>query len=65
MQSSSFLQQVNTAPNVRIAGFHRTGGVGSNQQQINTHQVLDNLTWTKGTHTVKFGGDFRYLTATT
>src|SRR5262249_37946317 len=24
---------------------------------------LDNLTWTHGTHTAKFGGDFRYLTA--
>ena len=62
-QGRSFLQQVNTTPNVRITGFQRTGGVGSNRQQTQTYQFLDNVTMTEGKHTYKFGGDFRYLTA--
>ncbi|PWU07260.1 MAG: hypothetical protein C5B51_10425 [Terriglobia bacterium] len=62
-QGRDFLSQVNTTPNVRIAGFQRTGGVGSNLQQTQTYQILDNLTWIKGRHTIKLGGDFRYLTA--
>jgi hypothetical protein len=62
-QAHNFLQQVSATPNVRIAGFQRTGGVGSNHQQTQTYQFLDNLTWTKGRHTIRFGGDFRYLTA--
>ena len=28
-----------------------------------TYQVSDSLTWTKGKHTYKFGGDFRYLSS--
>ena len=62
-QGHAFLGQVNTTPNVRIAGFQRTGGVGSNRQQTQTYQFLDNLSWIRGKHTVKVGGDFRYLTA--
>jgi hypothetical protein len=64
---SPFLKQplagVSTTPNIRIAGFQRTGGVGSNLNQTQTFQFLDNFTWTQGRHTVKFGGDFRYITA--
>jgi hypothetical protein len=62
-QGRSFLQQVATTPNVRIAGFQRTGGVGSNRQQTQTYQFLDNVTMTEGKHTYKFGMDYRYLTA--
>jgi hypothetical protein len=62
-QGHDFLAKENTTPNVRIAGFQRTGGVGSNRQQTSTLQFLDNLTWVNGKHTAKFGGDFRYLTA--
>jgi Carboxypeptidase regulatory-like domain/TonB dependent receptor len=62
-QSHAFLQQVATTPNVRIAGFQRTGGVGSNRQQTQTYQFLDNVTMTEGKHTYKFGMDYRYLTA--
>jgi len=62
-EGQSFLQNVNTAPNVRIAGFQRTGGVGSNIQQTQTYQFLDNVTYTSGKHTVKVGADYRYLTA--
>ncbi len=62
-EGQSFLQNVNTTPNVRITGFQRTGGVGSNSQQTQTYQFLDNVTMTEGKHTYKFGADYRYLTA--
>ena len=62
-QSKSFLDKVNATPNVRIAGFQRTGGVGSNIAQTQTYQFLDNVTMTEGKHTYKFGMDYRYLTA--
>ena len=62
-EGQSFLQNVNTTPNVRISGFQRTGGVGSNSQQTQTYQLLDNVTMTEGKHTYKFGADYRYLTA--
>ncbi len=64
---SPFLTQplagVSTTPNIKIAGFQRTGGVGSALNQTQTYQFLDNFTWTQGKHTVKFGADYRYLTA--
>jgi hypothetical protein len=31
------------------------------QPRDGTNQVLDTLTWSKQRHTIKFGGDFRYL----
>lgn len=49
-------------PNFSITGFQPTGNVQSSKGRNNTFQVLDNLTWTKGRHTMKFGGDYRYLT---
>jgi hypothetical protein len=35
------------------------GGNGTVQHQ---YQILDGLTWTRGTHSIKFGGDWRHLT---
>jgi hypothetical protein len=60
---SQNLAGVSTTPNIRISGFQRTGGLNSSLNQTQTFQVLDNLTWTHGQHTAKFGGDYRYLTA--
>ncbi len=51
-----------TTPNFSIAGFQATGGANSSIGRNNTFQVLDNLTWTKGRHTMKFGGDYRRMT---
>lgn len=62
-QGRSFVQAVDAVPDVRIAGFQRTGGVGSSIQQTQTYQFLDNVTVSRGKHTYKLGGDFRYLTA--
>jgi hypothetical protein len=60
---SQNLSGVSAAPDIRIAGFQRTGGIGSNIHRTQTYQFLDNLTWTQGKHTVKFGADYRYLKA--
>jgi len=49
-------------PWFNIAGFQATGGASGNKGRNGTQQVLDNLTWIKGSHTMKFGGDYRYLT---
>lgn len=54
---------VAAAPNVRITGFTAVGGVGSSKGSSNTYQFIDNLTWSKGKHTVKMGFDFRRLYA--
>jgi hypothetical protein len=60
------ITQVNpvpTAPEVTIAGgFSVTGGGNPSVQHSNIVQFLDNVTWTKGKHTFKFGGDVRRLT---
>ncbi len=57
------LTGVNTNPNFKISGFQSTGGSYSSINNTETAQILDNFTLTRGRHTVKFGGDFRYLTA--
>ena len=51
-------------PTVNLAGFLglHSGVVDTNPRQATT-QFLDNLTYTKGKHTMKFGGDFRYLSS--
>ena len=49
-------------PTLSITGFL---GLHSPTADTNPHektdQFLDNLTWTRGKHTMKFGGDVRYL----
>jgi len=62
-QSREFLERETVTPDIRIAGFQRTGGQASSRQQASTLQFLDNVTWLNGKHTVKAGGDFRHLTA--
>jgi len=52
----------NAVPNFKISGFTSTGGTGSSIGRNLTAQVLDNLTWTHGAHTLKFGGDYRRMT---
>jgi hypothetical protein len=51
----------NAVPNFSITGFQQTGGNSSRISRQNTFQVLDNLTWNKARHSVKFGGDYRYM----
>ena len=49
-------------PNTTIVGFMPTGGAEPSKQRSNIIQILDNITWTHGQHTYKFGGDFRRMT---
>ena len=50
------------APLVAINGFMSPGGGNPTRQRSQIIQLLDNVTWTKGHHTFKFGGDFKRLT---
>jgi hypothetical protein len=51
------------SPNFSVTGFTGTTGGTSSISRSSTVQLLDNVTWTRNKHTVKFGGDYRYLRA--
>jgi hypothetical protein len=53
---------VAAVPNFLITGFMTSGGANPSKQRSKVIQLLDNLTYPKGTHTMKFGLDFRRLT---
>lgn len=53
---------VAAVPNVEINGFMVTGGANPSKQRSKVVQLLDNITYTRGNHTMKFGFDFRRLT---
>src|SRR5262249_34868397 len=48
-------------PTFTITGFQTTATASSSVSRSKTLQLLDNLTWTRGSHNVKFGGDVRKL----
>jgi hypothetical protein len=50
------------APQLLINGFMATGGGNPTRQRSQIVQLLDNVTWTKQKHTLKFGADFKRLT---
>ena len=50
------------APQVLINGFMSTGAGNPGTQRGQTIQALDNVTWTRGNHSYKFGADFKRLT---
>ncbi len=50
------------APNAQITGFAITGGGNPSRQGSGIFQLIDNVTWSKGAHTLKFGFDFKRLT---
>jgi len=50
-----------SVPNFSITGFQQSGGTNGSISRNLTQQVIDNLTWTKHSHTIKFGGDFRNM----
>jgi len=57
--------QINTqwseAPEVYIPGFVSTGGGNPTYQRSQIIQLLDNVTWTLGRNTFKFGADFKRM----
>jgi hypothetical protein len=50
------------APQVLINGFMSTGAGNPGMQRGQIVQAIDNVTWTRGNHTFKFGADFKRLT---
>src|SRR5262245_40844409 len=50
-------------PTFSITGFQTTATAGSSVSRSRTVQLLDNLSWNAGRHSVKFGGDVRWLSA--
>jgi Carboxypeptidase regulatory-like domain len=50
-------------PRITVSGFANLGlGAGTNMPQgraTNTYQLDDDVTWNRGSHTLKFGGEFR------
>ena len=53
----------NVTPCFVITGFQSTCSTAGTLYRSQTKQLIDNLTWTKGSHTYKFGGDIRRLKA--
>jgi hypothetical protein len=53
----------NVSPTFSINGFQTTATASSSVSRSRTVQVLDNLSWTSGAHSLKFGGDVRGLSA--
>ncbi len=54
--------QWSEAPQVLINGFMSTGAGNPGMQRGQIVQALDNVTWTRGNHSFKFGADFKRLT---
>src|SRR6266850_5581589 len=50
-------------PTVTINGFQPTGTATTSVSRSRILQLLDNLSWNRGSHTLKFGGDIRPMTA--
>jgi Carboxypeptidase regulatory-like domain/TonB dependent receptor-like, beta-barrel len=53
----------NSTPTFTVTGFQPTNSTNSSVSRSQTKQLIDNLTWTRGSHTYKFGGDIRHLEA--
>jgi hypothetical protein len=53
----------NCTPTFTITGFQGTGSTCNSVSRTETKQLLDNVTWTRGSNTLKFGGDLRRLSA--
>jgi len=47
------------APNLNISGYDQTGRTPPEGRNDITGQIGDNLSWVKGKHQFKFGGEFR------
>jgi len=53
----------NITPCFVITGFQNTCSTASTKYRSDAKQLIDNLTWTKGSHTYKIGADIRDLEA--
>ena len=48
-------------PEIASRGMLQLGNAGGNKRTYYTHSLLNTLTWVKGGHSVKFGGDLRLM----
>ncbi len=53
----------NCTPTFSITGFQSTAPTCNQVTRSQTRQLIDNLTWNRGKHILKFGGDIRDLEA--
>jgi hypothetical protein len=53
----------NCTPTFSITGFQSTAPTCNQVTRSQTKQLIDNVTWNRGNHTLKFGGDIRNLEA--
>jgi hypothetical protein len=53
----------NATPTFLINGFQTTATATSSVSRSRTIQLMDNLSWSAGAHSLKFGGDVRGLSA--
>lgn len=51
------------SPSFSITGFQAASFGASSISKGKNLQLIDNLTWVRGRHTLKFGGDYRHMTA--
>jgi hypothetical protein len=68
LQNTGFLASIpqpdrewSEAPEIMINGFMSTGAGNPGMQRGQIVQLLDNVTWVRGKHAFKFGGDFKRL----
>ncbi|HEV2666322.1 MAG TPA: hypothetical protein VG324_15490, partial [Blastocatellia bacterium] len=61
---SSNLPKTPGAPNIAISGTTTTGISRGFKQTDRTYQFIDNVTWTRSRHSIKFGADIRRLSTT-
>ncbi len=50
------------APEIQISGFMSTGAGNPGTQRGQIIELLDNLSWTRGAHSFKWGADFKLIT---
>jgi len=63
LQTAGPLPPGDASPQFKISGFQTISSAASSISQTSTLQFLDNFTVTKGRHTLKFGVDYRHMTA--
>lgn len=49
------------APSVSVPGYLLPSEITPNYRTMNNYQIQENLLWSKGAHTVKFGADLRQI----
>jgi hypothetical protein len=62
--NQTIYHQANVSPlpfTVSVSGFSSLGGATTADDPSKTFDLLDDLAWSKGKHTIKFGGEIRWI----